>query len=414
MNRFIAIGILTLLSLISFGQEVKHYDFNVDINVKDKLVEVDGFIEVDFQNKDSIELILWKKTIIKSIQSENKEMVYTFNTESKSPSQYIPKGSSLIITNHGNEKGYSKIYFSYQCNMTEMNIWGNQFNEDWVELGIYSAWYPVNLKSQNFTSSLKVTADENYIINGSGLVTENLGKYTILHYWNIFDNVIIASKDLKQRSFSNENSTVDLLYSDFPESDIDSLFYIISDVIYFYTKLFGTNAKDNYLKFVLVPGSKGGYSRAKYISYAANKYNEKLLGGIVHETAHFWWSKANTSSWEDWLNESFASYSYLIYVRERVGIEKYNEIVESYREKTKYTPPIWGLDRNSKEAYNTLYRKGALILIDFEKKVGPVVFQNLLRKITLNEIKTTVNLLDLIESELSVSDRNWLESMLKK
>lgn len=413
MKTIFILGVL-LSSLLGLGQEVKHYNLDVKINVKDKLLKVSGYLDIDFQNQDSISLILWRNTKIENISYNGKQVTYVFDTISKSPNTYIKNGSRLVLKSPYHKEQLQKIYFSYLCNMAHMDVWGNQFTDDWIELGIYSAWYPVNIASQNFNSELKVSIDENYKVNGSGLVTKSNDIYNISHSWDIFDNIIIASKALKNKTFKKKNTNIDILYSEFPESDIDTLSYRIKDILNFYTELFGKNAANSYMKFVLVPGNEGGYSRPKYISYTSNVFDSYLLRGIAHEIAHFWWNKANTNSWEDWLNESFANFSYLIYIRDKVGEEEYHKIIEDFKNKTKDAPPVWGIQRNSKEAYNVLYRKGALILVDFENKITKKHFYRFIKNVATNRINTTNKFLDLIEQNFSTSERLWFEKKLKE
>ena len=135
--------------------------------------------------------------------------------------------------------------------------------------------------------------------------------------------------------------------------------------------------------------------------------------GIAHEIAHFWWNGAVTTTWEDWLNEAFAEYSMLLYIRERIGLEKFQKQVEEYKSKIKNLPPIWGIERNSPEAYSVLYEKGSIILYEMEEKVGKDLFLNFLKEVLETKIKTTEDLLNLVEEKFSVEIRSWLENKLK-
>lgn len=77
------------------------------------------------------------------------------------------------------------------------------------------------------------------------------------------------------------------------------------------------------------------------------------------------------------------------------------------------TPPVWGIGRDTREAYSVLYEKGALILYDMEQKVGKDLFFGFLKTVSDNKVKTTNELLDLVEMKLSKETRQWLENMLK-
>jgi hypothetical protein len=51
---------------------------------------------------------------------------------------------------------------------------------------------------------------------------------------------------------------------------------------------------------------------------------DRLLFTLTHEVAHFWWSGAPSVTWENWLNEAFAEYSALMYVRKFEGVEAFD------------------------------------------------------------------------------------------
>ena len=145
----------------------------------------------------------------------------------------------------------------------------------------------------------------------------------------------------------------------------------------------------------------------------ANNYSLNLSFGNAHEIAHFWWSNAPVHNWEDWLNEAFAEYSALVFMRERFGAKEFDRLINEYKGKTKDTPAIWGIDRQSQEAYVILYFKGSLILSELEKKLGEEQFFALLNNILNHNINSTDGLLKLISSEVSEDVSKWLENELK-
>ena len=145
----------------------------------------------------------------------------------------------------------------------------------------------------------------------------------------------------------------------------------------------------------------------------ASEYNLYLKRGIAHEMAHFWWSNASTDSWDDWLNESFAEFSMLLYIREKVSKEIYDDLIEEYENFINNSQPIWGIDRKSPEAYTALYNKGSLILVEFEKEIGEERFVDFLQILLNEEIETTSDFLELVKNEISEETRFWFESKLK-
>lgn len=412
MKKIFATLHFLLLISIAFAQEVKHYDIKVKFNVPKRILEVAGTVNLHLNNQDSITFALWKNTDIKSITIDGKSVDYSFDTIGKSPIYYIPNGGRLTIKNI-EKKEEVPIHFVYTCDMKNVTGWAKSFSEEWIELGFYTAWYPVHNASKKFTSSLIVSIDKSFIVSGSGIVTRKGEDWEIKHSWPVFDNVIIASKDLKTKEIREDNIALDLVYTAFPEKDLDSVSIKCKEVYEFFSSIFG-KPEGSYMKFVINPlEGVGGYGRIKYFSLKAKGFNLYLKKGMAHEMAHFWWHYAETTTWEDWLNEAFAEYSMLLYLREKDNKEEYKKNIEQYKSWTVNSRPIWGVDRDAPEAYDALYNKGSLILLEFENKIGTENFFNFLKTVVNKKISNTSDFLKLVELKLSKEDRDWFENKLK-
>jgi len=403
---------LTFVVSMNYAQEIQSYDLNLNINVKEKRITVDGDIGIEFSGKDSVEFILWKNSSIKEISMSGKPLKYTFDTVSSSPVMYIPNGRRLTIIKSPENINDTSVHFSYECDMKDLNGWANSFSDEWIELNFYCAWFPIGSNGWNSTSKINVSIDSNFAVSGSGKVSRNKGGWEMVQPWGSFDNVIIASSSLKSKILDEGNIYIRTDYSVLSSQDADSVLTECRYIINLFKNYFG--GKDSsYLKFILAPFDGGGYSRKNFVCLRTKKFDLHTRTGIAHETAHFWWTGANTSTWEDWLNEAFAEYSMLIYVRERIGIYEFNKKIGEYKDITKNLPPVWGINRNNNDAYSVLYEKGALILFEFENRIGKEPFMHFLKKVVENKITTTVKLLELIEKEFSKETKQWLEDQLK-
>jgi len=407
--------LIVLFSLTTIlGHEITSYDFNVKIDVKEKQIHVDGFTNIDFKDKDSLNLVLWKNATIKEISSKGEELKYNFDTSSGSPIMYIKEGRSLTVYRADNGKNMQAVKFIYDLDLNELNGWAVSFTEDWIKINFYSGWFPVN---GVFISKFKIYIDENYIVTGSGVIEKKDGYWEMIQPWSSFDNVIIASKKLKSKILKDNDVHIQTVYSngDFSDADADTLLKESKYALGLFENYFGM--KDStYLKFVIAPFERGGgYSRKNFICMRTLRFNRyTATKGIAHEIAHFWWLNAQTSSWEDWLNEAFAEYSMLLYIRERFGLEAFQKEIEDYKSRTQNLPPIWGIERNSNEAYSVLYEKGSVILSGLEEKIGKDKFLDFLKNVSRNKIKITNDFLALMEDKLSEDTRNWFESRLKQ
>jgi Peptidase family M1 domain len=418
MKKIIAVVLFNLFITFTFtfGQVVKHYDLKVTFDVPQRTIDVTGRINLDFQGQDSITFVLWKNTKIEKLLMDNEQVNYSFDRKCKSPNYYIPNGGKLVIKNKKKRDNNKTIHFAYKCDMRNVSGWAKSFSEDWIELGFYTAWYPVHNESKEFLSTIRIVIDDNYKVSGSGIVTRERKDWIIKHEWPVYDNVIIAAKDLKTKKIGGSDIGVEIVYSKFPVKDLNSISIVSQEVFKFYSNIFGKldNEEMPYLKFVLNPlKGGGGYSRKNFVSIKASEFNQYLKSGIAHEMAHFWWNNAVMTTWEDWLNEAFAEYSKLLYLREKDSREKFNEQIILFQKWTKNSKPIRGIDRETPEAYTALYNKGSLILMEFEEKLGTENFYKLLRTLLTNKISNTEDFLNLIEKELSKKHRIWFENKLK-
>ncbi len=415
MAKIIFIPLLSILSTMLYGQEVKNYNLDVNINVEQKRVDVKGSLLINFENRDSISLILWKNTTIKVINNGKNNVKFTFDTLSPSPLNFIPNGGILAVQNPDKGTKLQQIHFNYSCDMQRnMQGFGKSFTEDWIEIGYYTAWYPVHVESKHFTSIIKIWIDDSYKVSGSGIVTKKDDHWQMDHTWEIFDNVIISSKDLKTRKKNNGSIWIETVYTTFPEEDIDSVYKTLNDVLSFYESQFGSENGMSYLKFYINSSvGKGGYGRKNYVSMKASVFNLYIIRGIAHEIAHNWWINAENTTWEDWLNEAFAEYSMLMYIKERMGIEYYNELIAAYESRSINSPPIWGVDRDSGEAYTSLYEKGSLLLVELEQRLGKDHMTSFLRQLIDRSISNTDEFLKFLEEFSSQETRIWFENKLK-
>ena len=128
---------------------------------------------------------------------------------------------------------------------------------------------------------------------------------------------------------------------------------------------------------------------------------------------HFWWNKAPIFSWEDWINEGFAEFSMLLYIKCHFSKEVFDCYLEACRENARHACPIYEVDRDSPEAYDALYNKGALLLYDLSQKVGEEKFFDFMQGVAEREIPSTEQLLKYAEDTLGSDVKEWIENRIK-
>lgn len=391
---------------------VKRYDIQLNIDVEKKTLAVTATAQIDFKGRESIDFTLWKNSTINHVRYKKKELTYSFETKAKTTNTYIRHGAPLRLT-APKKRGICRITFDYTCNLDCLDTWMSSMEKDWVQLGYYAAWFPVNSDSRDFTASVSVSINDGYTVSGSGIVERKGDKWKMSQPWGGFDLQIVASPSLKSKKMTNDVRTFEVVYTDFADADADSALVACSEALQFYTRLFKTNPSNDYMKFLVVPRRGGGISRKNFIAYQTKRFNENFKTAIGHEMGHFWWNKAPTFSWEDWLNEGFAEFSMLWYIKCHFDKHVFDCYLEACRENARHSCPIYEVDRDAPEAYDALYNKGALLLYDLEQEVGETRFFKFLQGVAEREITSTAFLLDYAEEMFGKETSKWIENRIK-
>ena len=139
--------------------------------------------------------------------------------------------------------------------------------------------------------------------------------------------------------------------------------------------------------------------------------NEQIL---AHEIAHLWWNKADIVTWEDWLNEAFAQYSFLMIYRKEHPEAEFKTRVEQLAARVDSLPPIRGIDKSNAQSNVVLTYKGAYLLIRLEDKIGNDALMKLLRETHHQKIDNTEEFVSLIAEQTDIETANWFEIELDK
>ena len=224
------------------------------------------------------------------------------------------------------------ISFQYRGNIhlvTQYEI--NRITENWLELGIYTPWYPLSEEMGQSLFKVKIKIDSDYQILSSGSVTKHNESWEILQEEPSLDCVIIGSNNFKHSTDGKNQSTIKTYYM---ADDLEGLANRINTQASWlfseFSRMFGPVENDSFDIFIAPRHDGGGYCRDKLIVLttstdgsiensikdASPEQQIKTFRFIAHELSHLWWSKAESNSWEDCLNESFAEYSSLMATRE--------------------------------------------------------------------------------------------------
>lgn len=192
-------------------------------------------------------------------------------------------------------------------------------------------------------------------------------------------------------------------------------------IVGFYNQ--GLGRRDAITTFkILLPGTNrdafGLLDNAVDITYSdfdVRKPGDRLI--LAHEISHKWWAYGSVSNADEWLNEGFAVYSSLLYLRATGDTAAFRQQLAVHQQAAQGAPAIIGLDRH-KHDYKTLrrviYSKGATVLAALHGRIGDERFMELLARTAAQKTATTEALLGLVGQATDAETRRWLTTELSR
>lgn len=323
--------------------------------------------------------------------------------EGQSPFQFAPEAAALTVrfTEPVPAAEVRCIKFCYAGRPGITSQWQvNRLTPEWVELGLYTPWFPF-LPEEEFSSRVTVRIDADYGLVGLGVCERRDGSWLLTQDEPGSDIVILAAPRLLRTDSQAARGPVVAWYTDGSDADLATELADHGRVaLDHFCRWFGANPGVGAQPTIVIAPrvAGGGYARPGLVVMSRPENGSKpdhlnTFRWIAHEFAHLWWRLAPTTTWEDWLNESFAEYSALIALRECQGQAAYADRLATLRAKGENLPPLIGLPRNDEQAYAALYAKGPVILADLETQIGGGAMSAFLREALRRKVKSTERLL---------------------
>jgi hypothetical protein len=404
--------------------EVRRYSIDAQIDPVSGVVQVTAEMEllVPEGGLSSFEFFLNEGFEVTDVYSEAAILSISRHDERLGSFQFAPAGVPIEVAFAGSpEPGRILPVVVTYGGAIVGDPWGtNRVTEDWIELGMYSAWFPLKPDDRSFTSRVTVTLDSSYTVTGAGQVTQgSLGRngrqWTLEQSSPSGDIVVIAGPELRRRPTGADGAGMVIYESRFTPTRVEQIVSDVSHMVRSAGAWFG-EPEPTALTLVFADRERGGgYTRPGLVvvSYDGNPETyPRFAKGLAHEVSHFWWSRAPTTTWQDWLNESFAEYSALMWVRTRMGEDVFSEYLSRYTEQAADLPPIRDIARDHEEAYAVLYRKGPVVLSRLEGVMGRDAFLVFLRAVNEDDVQSTDRLLELVEELASPEARENLANGL--
>ncbi|WP_236581875.1 hypothetical protein [Sphingobacterium spiritivorum] len=153
-----------LILPISKAQKITHYEGTISI---DSLKIINAAFNMDYQNADKNELDFYinKNADIKQLRFGNKSVDYKIDGVDEDLKK-------ISIKNTFPEKFVLNIVYTYPLEKIESKIFA--YNPEWIELSLYTGWFPVNIDDKNYSYKLQFKVPQNYEIIANGVLRKRV------------------------------------------------------------------------------------------------------------------------------------------------------------------------------------------------------------------------------------------------
>lgn len=405
LNTTWVLVITMLHSFVALSQKVKHYDGNVQVDMDKHVVEAKFTITVEeLQETGKLKLYVHKSARVSEISSGSTALSYSISGES-----FMGEDKALLIDKKGIDQRKLTVKYAYSLDSLENKSF--LFNKEWLELNIYTTWFPFNVDYGLFTYNVGLELPDDYELIGSGMVAHNNNTWQIEQDIPFLDIPLIVSPKFKCLPIAK--SEVKIYHVGLDKKSLKTLKKNTQTHYNRLSKMLGKPRNAHLVLAVNQFKRVTSYARKGFISLTIGKLyktgHDKIL---AHEIAHLWWNKAETNIWEDWLNESFAEYSAILLQRKLYGEENFTANIQKLKKKVKGLPSVYALRRKRSKNQKTITYGGAYLLHQLENKIGRKAFAKLLKTLHQKKVSKTAEFLKIIENELGTETRTFTESKL--
>ena len=373
--------------------DVSYYHLNISVDPEEKFLK--GYSEIHFEAQSDFELIqidLFENMKISEIQFEGRVQEYyrEFNAVFVNFDRLVKSGEQTFI----------RVYYSGNPKKAINPPWDGGFSwdkdangNDWVGVSCQglgaSSWWPnkdhQSDEPDSMLISCQVPAGLKCISNGN-MRFHDLRKSTKLYntyHWFVsypINNYDVTLNIGDYAHFGDKyisgNDTLDLDYYVLPYNlrKAKDQFEIVEPMLDCFEKYLGPYPfwKDG---FALVETPYLGMEHQSAIAYG-NKFRLGYLGNtsftaglgfdfiIVHESAHEWWGNSITANdiSDMWIQESFCTYSEVLFVECTYGYDAMIEYVKNQMSMAQNRRAIVGTPDVHRKGSSDMYAKGSAFI----------------------------------------------------
>jgi len=142
----------------------------------------------------------------------------------------------------------------------------------------------------------------------------------------------------------------------------------------------------------------------------AESVRRSSISLLSHELGHNWFTGADSTTWEDWLNETGAEWAALLYILSINDTELFDSKIKWLSENYKDTPTIKQPDSARPAA--GVHTRGTALFYEIYKRYGADTVKTLLLTLITLQEKTTAAYLTELKSKVNVSLCQMIEQAL--
>jgi hypothetical protein len=289
----------------------------------------------------------------------------------------------------------------------------NGISPAWVELGLDSHWLPVFAGyGKRIVGRVRIALPPGWNVVASGNVTRS-GDFLVLETGIPLSDIAFTASPVFHHAGAS-NSDVYWVRSD--SATVAHVLEVAESCRRYLNTRYGGSDSLPAVRLVLAPRTGPAYARRNYIvlTDAASAPKPVLGGFICHEFAHFWSIAANSSGPENWLNEGLAEYVSARYVRATFSQAAYDSTVARWRRMSTGQPPIWTPQSTRRPSAQVAYRKAPFLLSRLEERIGTDKMDQFLRRYMTERIRTTPQLLSVLQDVAGTETASWFSEELAR
>lgn len=288
----------------------------------------------------------------------------------------------------------------------------NRIDSTWVELGADAGWHPIFLPiDQMVRAEVELDLPEGWSVVASGNVSDEGEGFRLRNTLPLPDIAFAAAPSLDTASAGRFT----VFHTGADSSRVQRSLSAASWAASHLNRRFGARDSLSSAKLVIAPRDGPAYARKNYLVSALgseSRPDRELVRHFCHELAHFWSTAADPASPHNWLNESFAELVAGHCVRARYGGAAYDSVLANWRSSAEGQPPVWTPDASGRPPGPVSYSKGPLLLHRLEGRIGEETFDRFVTRYMVERVRTTPELLSILEDVAGSGARSWFEEAL--